>query len=63
MSPNPDMKDPVCGMDVDPQNPAAIAEYEGHEYLFCSQECKRLFDERPDKYSGEGLSPGIEYPQ
>ena len=41
------MKDPVCGMDVDPAKAAATSEYEGKTYYFCSGGCKRDFDNDP----------------
>lgn len=46
-------KDPVCGMDVDEKKAAAIgrtAEHDGHTYYFCSDECKRSFQENPGRY-------------
>lgn len=53
--------DPVCGKEVNPEN--APAEYfEGHEYFFCNQGCKDEFNRHPDRYAGEGMRAGIEYP-
>ncbi len=43
-------KDPVCGMDVDENNPAATSEYEGVTYYFCSPTCKEEFEEDPEEY-------------
>jgi YHS domain-containing protein len=45
-------KDPVCGMDVDPNTAAGKSEYNGQTYYFCSPGCKRDFDKEPDKYVG-----------
>lgn len=45
------VQDPVCGMTVDDQNPAASSEYEGKRYAFCSKDCKREFDENPSEYA------------
>jgi Cu(I)/Ag(I) efflux system membrane fusion protein len=42
-------KDPVCGMTVDPAT-AKKAEYRGKTYYFCSEECKRRFEQEPGKY-------------
>jgi YHS domain-containing protein len=43
-------KDPVCGMDVDPQSAAGKSEYQGQTYYFCSPGCKQAFDKEPEKY-------------
>jgi membrane fusion protein, copper/silver efflux system len=45
-------KDPVCGMEVDPDSPHAItAQYRGKTWHFCSEGCKRTFQANPDKYA------------
>lgn len=44
------VKDPVCGMDVDPKTAAGKSEYKGETYYFCSNGCKRAFDKEPEKY-------------
>ena len=47
------MKDPVCGMDIDPKDPAVAGRkvvYEGKAYYFCSDECKRDFQKDPVAY-------------
>lgn len=45
------VKDPVCGMNVDPSDKGTIkAEYKGDTYHFCSPTCKKSFDENPEKY-------------
>ncbi len=43
-------KDPVCGMEVQPQQAPAKAQYNGKEYLFCSVGCKQAFDQNPARY-------------
>jgi YHS domain-containing protein len=43
-------KDPVCGMDVEPNEAAGQSEYHGTTYYFCSNECKRKFDQRPEAF-------------
>ena len=45
--------DPVCGMQVDDRDAAAQSEYEGETYYFCSQGCKKKFDQDPEQYAGE----------
>jgi Cu+-exporting ATPase len=46
----PRAKDPVCGMLVDPQKPAAKIEYGGTPYFFCSKGCAEKFEKEPQKY-------------
>lgn len=43
-------KDPVCGMDVEPENTSFKTEYQGKTYYFCSQECLTSFQETPEKF-------------
>jgi Cu+-exporting ATPase len=42
--------DPVCGMQVDEENAAATSEYLGRKYFFCSIDCQRKFEQRPEDY-------------
>ncbi len=44
------VKDPVCGMDIDPASAAGKSEYKGQTYYFCSAGCKKSFDKEPEKY-------------
>ena len=44
------MKDPVCGMSVDPGTAKHMAEYEGKTYYFCSAGCATKFKADPGKY-------------
>ena len=46
------VKDPVCGMTIEPDDAVATVEYEGKTYYFCSQECKEAFEEDPESYAG-----------
>ena len=43
-------KDPVCGMDVDPEKAACKFSYRNQQYFFCSQKCMKSFRQNPDKY-------------
>jgi Cu+-exporting ATPase len=43
-------KDPVCGMDVNPEQAAGTSEYQGQTYYFCSPSCKQQFDQNPERY-------------
>jgi YHS domain-containing protein len=47
------VKDPVCGMDIDPATAAGTSEYKGQTYYFCSPGCKKSFDKDPEKYVGQ----------
>jgi YHS domain-containing protein len=47
------VKDPVCGMDVDPKTAAGKSEYQDQTYYFCSTGCKVEFDKNPQKYAGK----------
>jgi YHS domain-containing protein len=47
------VKDPVCGMDVDPKTAAEKSDYQGKTYYFCCQGCKKAFDKEPQKYVGK----------
>jgi P-type Cu+ transporter len=41
------LKDPVCGMEVDPETAAGSTEYGGRTYYFCSEHCLHKFRENP----------------
>ncbi len=43
-------RDPVCGMNVDEQQAAAKAEYQGTTYYFCSAGCHKAFAAEPQKF-------------
>ena len=47
------VKDPVCGMTVDPQTTAHHAEHAGHDYYFCSARCREKFMADPAACLGE----------
>ena len=44
------VRDPVCGMTVDPEAGKPTAEHEGHLYHFCSEGCRDNFLAGPDAY-------------
>jgi len=44
------VKDPVCGMWVDPHSTPHKAEHNGHPYYFCSSGCKSKFVAEPAQY-------------
>jgi Cu+-exporting ATPase len=45
------VRDPVCGMDIDPATAAATEEYEGQTYHFCSHSCHEKFVATPDQFA------------
>jgi Cu+-exporting ATPase len=44
------VKDPVCGMMIDPASAKGKSQHEGKTYYFCSEGCKKKFDADPKKY-------------
>ena len=44
------VKDPVCGMMIDPRTAAGSVEYQGTTYYFCSVHCLRQFEADPRAY-------------
>lgn len=50
------VRDPVCGMDIDPKTAAGKSEYQGQTYYFCSLGCKQTFDKDPAKYASSQQS-------
>ena len=47
------VKDPVCGMDVEPATSEHRLEHDGQTYYFCSGHCRASFEASPEAY----LSP------
>jgi len=45
------VKDPVCGMDIDPATAAASEEHDGTTYYFCSEACHQKFVASPDQFA------------
>jgi Cu+-exporting ATPase len=56
------VKDPVCGMEIDPEDAAATSDYQGATYYFCAVACKESFDAEPTKYLGAGEETAAEAP-
>ncbi|RWH27986.1 heavy metal translocating P-type ATPase [Mesorhizobium sp.] len=44
------IRDPVCGMAVDPAAGKPAAEHGGRTFHFCSERCRTKFQAEPDKY-------------
>jgi P-type Cu+ transporter len=61
------VKDPVCGMTVDPHTAKHRHPHQGHTYYFCSARCRERFAEDPMKFlapearEAEPVPPGTIY--
>ena len=51
-SPTVTFKDPVCGMDVEPDHAAGRLEHQGRTHHFCSDSCIQKFRASPERYAG-----------
>ena len=51
------VRDPVCGMSVDPQAGKPSHEHHGKTYHFCGARCRNKFAAEPDKYLGDRPAP------
>lgn len=57
------MKDPVCGMTVDPETARHRASHAGRTYFFCSDNCRGKFEAQPAAYLAEEAAPSQPKPQ
>src|SRR5215472_15569822 len=46
------VRDPVCGMSVDPHTTSHRQSHQGRTYYFCSAGCRAKFSADPHKYVG-----------
>jgi Cu+-exporting ATPase len=44
------VKDPVCGMEIRPEDAVATEHQKGRWFSFCSQECHEAFVSDPHRY-------------
>ncbi len=44
------VRDPVCGMMIDPKSAFATRDHAGQTFYFCSQDCVDKFDADPHRY-------------
>lgn len=47
-------KDPVCGMEVDETKASGKSTVGGRTYYFCSDACKKRFDQNPGEFTAAG---------
>ncbi len=45
--------DPVCKMEVEKTKAEVTSKYKGKKYYFCGLNCKRYFDEEPERFAEE----------
>ena len=57
------VKDPVCGMDVDPHTAEDRADYHGRAYYLCSARCREKFMAEPEKYLAPEQAHAEEVPE
>ncbi len=53
------MKDPVCGMEVQPESAAGSEAHEGQMYYFCGKGCATKFHAEPEKYVMRPAVPNL----
>jgi P-type Cu+ transporter len=54
-------KDPICGMNVEPNSAAGRYAYDGQTYYFCSHYCLAKFKEEPARYlKTSGVEPTVD---
>src|SRR5690625_1278484 len=44
------IRDPVCGMAVDPETAEYFHDHDGHRYYFCSEHCLKTFRDAPTEF-------------
>jgi Cu2+-exporting ATPase len=47
------VKDPVCGMEIEPAMAYGKTEYAGRTFYFCSKHCEEEFKKNPEKYASK----------
>ena len=52
-------RDPVCGMEIEPQSAFAKREHMGQTFYFCSQSCVDQFDVDPHRYVMTSATTGF----
>ena len=50
------VKDPVCGMEIEPATAAGRTDHKGQTYFFCGSQCKAKFDLNPEHYVGDSAA-------
>jgi Cu+-exporting ATPase len=55
---SPRAKDPVCGMNVDPEKTSLRYDYQGKTYFFCCEHCLKKFRKEPERYLRQTAEAG-----
>ncbi|HRQ41576.1 MAG TPA: heavy metal translocating P-type ATPase [Chloroflexota bacterium] len=53
------VKDPVCGMEVNPETAAAKRDHMGQTFYFCSARCAEIFDANPHQYAHQEMGCNV----
>jgi Cu+-exporting ATPase len=51
------VRDPVCGMEIKPEEAIATRKLDGKEFYFCSESCIKKFDANPHQYIQNSSRP------
>jgi Cu+-exporting ATPase len=51
------IRNPVCGMTVDPKSAAGSFDHKRHTYYFCSTHCLNTFRDDPERFTNESSQP------
>src|SRR5512134_2644208 len=53
------VRDPVCGMEINPESASTRREHMGQTFYFCSRSCADLFDKDPHRYMTTSATTGF----
>ncbi len=53
------VRDPICGMEIEPQNARAEREHRGQTFYFCSPSCAEQFDKGPHHFVTTSATTGF----
>ncbi len=53
------VRDPVCGMEINPESASTKREHMGQTFYFCSRSCADLFDKDPHRYMTTSVTTGF----
>ncbi len=56
-------RDPVCGMEVEPDKARGTSTYEGVDYYFCNPRCKEKFDASPASFVDKAKACPVPEPE
>ncbi|SLJ86363.1 heavy metal translocating P-type ATPase [Novosphingobium mathurense] len=57
------VRDPVCGMTVDPATAKHRSEHDGRDHYFCSARCREKFEADPERYLNPSDAPPEDVPE